>query len=396
MNLATPDIGEEALLMKYLFIILILLCTNALATQMTKVIIDDPILDNEKCEINTILSMGSYIFHYPSKYDQIFFPDDSLQGVSVCEKSGFIAFNDDFENLTKQEKSDIHKYLNKSKFKLGLENEYGCVNDEVKLQHLEKIYSFRKKSQKFKFRLNRVLAYLYDVRNLHEKANGYRTIAFEQLPQLLSSATETLDKLKYLYIGTSYSKQLKLVEQHARYQQQLLALLNKDIPEDAQGFANYISKLSEDTVNIEPLGTLRPSMDKPSKIITNNRKLDKTIYKKSPEQCHSHLDELIGQCERHFNRVRKSQFKKSIAFRKKIIETGNISLLNEFDSKYIRFQIDWFVDSVEYSKSNLKFLEELKESITFNTMMQTHCSYMNPTYLKLDKLILSFKEKARR
>ena len=113
--------------------ILVFLSVTSFATEWTKSKVNDPILKGKKCSVNEPISSGSYIYEWPSKYDQVFWPLTDHNGIWVCEKSGYVSFMRDFKELTDREKLEISKYLKDKKIKNLALNEI--------LLRLEEIYA---------------------------------------------------------------------------------------------------------------------------------------------------------------------------------------------------------------------------------------------------------------
>src|SRR5687767_2593138 len=73
----------------------------------------DPVRSDSQCLVESPASWGGYIYQWPSKYDQVFFPRTDPKGIWFCSKSGFTAFIGDFE-LTPNEKATVAAELARS------------------------------------------------------------------------------------------------------------------------------------------------------------------------------------------------------------------------------------------------------------------------------------------
>ena len=93
---------------------LVLLPYDANSTTWGSSDVSDPIKEGENCSVQKPMSWGSYIYQWPSKYDQVFWPQTTENGIWFCESSGFIALINDFEGLTIKTKERINKYLKDS------------------------------------------------------------------------------------------------------------------------------------------------------------------------------------------------------------------------------------------------------------------------------------------
>lgn len=70
---------------------------------------DDPFSDG-KCIAHSPVSSGSYIYHWPSKYDLVFWPFTDPHWVWHCPTSGYVAFGSDFE-FDESERASIEAAL---------------------------------------------------------------------------------------------------------------------------------------------------------------------------------------------------------------------------------------------------------------------------------------------
>lgn len=191
--------------MRWMLVFLIALSgTEARATSFATITVPDPIKADAVCSVEAMLSFGSYIYDYPSKYDQIFAPLTDPNLLWFCPSSGFVSLADDFEGITPEEKRAIAAFLDAnydSSVPLPVQG---------KLALLEKIYSFRKKDPDFRAKLLRVLAYQYESADL-ATAMRYRR---EALHQISSGYVEYLMKLKESIARITPGRRLAPEEEH--------------------------------------------------------------------------------------------------------------------------------------------------------------------------------------
>ena len=62
----------------------------------------DPFSDGV-CEKNEIISYGSYIYSYDSKYDGVYFPQTENYWLWSCPTSGFVSYPWGFEDILGEE-----------------------------------------------------------------------------------------------------------------------------------------------------------------------------------------------------------------------------------------------------------------------------------------------------
>ena len=236
---------------KAYIIFCILLSSPSFATTWSNIQVQDPILKNEKCDVATPRSYGSYIYHWPSKYDQVFWPHTTGHGIWFCKKSGFTAFIGDFKNLSPNEILAIKKYL-RSTYK----NQSRFVG---KLELLEGVYKLRKKKKFFKNHLLRVLAYNYEQTGNIKKATEYRKTALTDMESALKGKLPANIRLTYLYVIANYHREFANNKKSDQYLEKLLTAMKSLKDKKYIGFAQYLKKLSTDTKKITPGGKLMPS-----------------------------------------------------------------------------------------------------------------------------------------
>lgn len=213
----------------------------------------DPVRDNAKCLVSEPASSGSYIYQWPSKYDQVFWPLTDPHGIWFCPESGFTAFLGDFE-LSAEEKVALSAHLAQVyQKKVG-----GPPDIRDLLELLKQSYSKREKSREFRIQLLRVLAYYNDA-ELHDyDASGrLRREALAMIQEDLRTNLEEAQKLEYLFVAAAYSRELGEIENSDRLLQELDSALSST-SDNLKGYAEYLSSLKKDVAQIVPGGELAP------------------------------------------------------------------------------------------------------------------------------------------
>ena len=200
------------------------------------------------------MSSGSYIYHWPSKYDQVFWPLTASQGIWFCKDSGFIAFIGDFEEITEEERLKISKYL-----KSVDKQESDSLTS--KLNRLEAIYSLRDKNDEFNNRIKRVFAYLYEQEGQLEKANSFRKSALDEINIFLKTDLGEYRKLEYLYVAANYERKLGNITNSDSRLSMLKTAIENIQDDKLKGYGSYLLELAKDTLHIKPNGTLAPNKD---------------------------------------------------------------------------------------------------------------------------------------
>lgn len=212
--------------------------------------VSDPIAPTTKCKVHEPMSSGSYIYEWPEKYDQVFWPFTDENGIWFCSGTGFTAFIGDFEDITPQEIDRISEYL-KNNYKGN-----SAIKDKLKL--LEGIYSLRKKDEYFSNRLLRILARWYQNLGDLDASNAYRHRALQQIQESLRGNLPEENRLEYLYVAANYSRLFGNPGDSDRYAAELGAAIKNLSDKKLSGFAEYLSELVKDTPKIKAGGKLNP------------------------------------------------------------------------------------------------------------------------------------------
>ncbi|HFB67018.1 MAG TPA: hypothetical protein ENJ60_15905 [Aeromonadales bacterium] len=240
--------------MKYIIIVCFFISTNAMATTWGRSEVDDPINASAKCSVSQPRSSGSYIYQWPSKYDQVFWPLTTINGIWYCEKSGFIALIGDFKGLTDLEKDKIQKYL--------MQNNSRLETIESRLVRLEAIYSLRKSTPEFSNRLKRILAYLYEQNGNIKLANHYRELALKEIELALHGKLKENKRLEYLYLAANYHRQFGHQKESDSFLLKVEDAIKESSDDELKGYKDYLTELIKDTKYIVKGGVLKPSLPK--------------------------------------------------------------------------------------------------------------------------------------
>lgn len=224
---------------------------NLHATTWSNEKVPDPIDPNAQCNVQMPMSSGSYIYQWPEKYDQVFWPLTDEAGIGFCEGSGFTAFIGDFKNIGDDEKAAISKYLK--------ENFHGVSSISEKLKLLQEIYNLRSKDDLFKNRLLRVLArWNQNLGNFEESAK-FRRAALDGMVAGLGGELTPQKRLEYLYVCANYYKFFGQTEESNNSIAEIRRLsLELAEDEELKGYVTYLEKLIKDIERIKPGDKLDP------------------------------------------------------------------------------------------------------------------------------------------
>lgn len=306
--------------MRYLITLILLISLSVHATSWTAITVADPIKPGSACAVNAITSYGDYVYDWPSKYDQIFFPFTSSLAIWYCRDSGFISFMGDFEQLTAAEKNAIANYLSSTA-------QATPQNLLAKLELLENIYAFRSLPPEASNHNKRVLAYLYEQINEFDKANTLRSAALQQIYQLLDTNISGYSRLQYLYVAANYERQLGQAIRSDEMAGKLLNEIDKLQEDKLKHFAEYLHKLAAEIPSIQPGDKLAPP--KENELLPKTKNVRHHLMEQFPEKCHKEMAALIDNLNltltAHFEQsLLDKNLSELLAIRRILIKTGQV------------------------------------------------------------------------
>lgn len=226
------------------------------ATTWTDKRVPDPIAEGATCEVSVPGSFGSYIYDWPSKFDQVFWPITTLPGIWFCRRSGFTAFIDDFDGIDAEQRAAIAAYL---------ATQYRSPHkpDPAELLTLlEGCYSQRRLDPKQQITVLRAVAYHREQLGDLPGAEQRRSEALALIVDALKDdALEAPRRLEYLFVASAYSRWLGDSSQSNRYLRELREALKHPDPGTPDGFVKYLRELSKEIDRIRRGGTLAPGSD---------------------------------------------------------------------------------------------------------------------------------------
>lgn len=216
--------------------------------------VDDPIRKGKKCKVSEPGSYGGYIYQWPSKYDQVFWPYTDGHGIWFCKKSGFVSFMPDFGEVSDNEVALIKKYLKKNKLKKPTKRQL--------VEALEELNELREFTPEYRNMLTRVYARWYQEFGELEEASKYRKKAYEDIKIFLKSEISQDKKLEYLYLAANYSRYFNELKESEMYIEQLKSEISRIDDPELSGYGEYLSELLINTKYIVPGGKFEPTLPK--------------------------------------------------------------------------------------------------------------------------------------
>lgn len=222
------------------------------ATTWTKTSVEDPIV-TAKCEVQEPASFGSYVYDWPEKYDQVFWPLTDPNGVWLCGESGFVSFIGDMD-ISPGEKEKIAGYLKTNPLPKSAE-----IGLSEKLQRLQAIYALRDLDADQGIRITRALAYHFESLGEQQHANELRLSAFDRIKARLNEASLPIDlRLQYLFVNANYAREFGNSAEADLLLKELRAALSATDKEEIAGYIDYLKGLIDSSEKIEPGGKLAP------------------------------------------------------------------------------------------------------------------------------------------
>ncbi|UXI68687.1 hypothetical protein [Tahibacter amnicola] len=232
----------------------------AMATTWSSLTVEDPIRPGATCEVSEPASYGSYVYQWPSKYDQVFWPQIDETGIWFCAKSGFAALIGDFETLTESERMRVGVHLAKV-YDPALH-----LGPAQKLALLEGIYGMREMDAKKQIQLQRVLAVHYERDGDYTRATTLRRQALGLIRQELAQGMlDTQRRLEYLFVAANYEREFGKAAQADADLSALSRALDAVKSEEPTvvDYAAYLRELVPASRRILPGGQLAPAESEP-------------------------------------------------------------------------------------------------------------------------------------
>ena len=225
--------------------------TTCFATTWGESEVDDPFKQGEKCKVHQPASYGGYIYSWPSKYDQVFWPYTDPHSIWFCEKSGYVSFMTNFDELNENDKNKIHIYLDK--------NQLQNPTQKQLIKALEEIYLLRELAPEKRNMLTRVFARWHQGFGDLDKAKEYRKKTLVEIEVALESELSQYKKMEYLYLAANYTRLFGDIEKSDDYLKRLKIEIETVEDKELSGFSEYLSELSKDTKFIIPGSKIEPT-----------------------------------------------------------------------------------------------------------------------------------------
>lgn len=210
--------------------------------------IEDPV-DGSPCKVPELASMGSYIYAWPEKFDQVFVPVTSAQGLWYCPGSGFASFIGDTD-LQATERERIAEFLRGQP--LLAESDLAG-----RLRRAESVYALRELSVERQALIHRILGFTFEtLAEDPQRAGTHRKAALNlMLQRLADESLAQSTRLEYLFVSANYLREFGERERADRLLDQLRARIDAQA---GNAYAAYLASLLAEATLIEPGARLAP------------------------------------------------------------------------------------------------------------------------------------------
>ena len=182
-------------------LLITVLVGNAFATTWSPQEFTCPI-DNTKNTFLVILSYGSYIYSWESKYQWLFFPQTDSPTYYTCKKCHLTTYMWDFDKLPKEKLPEIKKILSGIKVSKDF-RDYQELPVTERLEIMEKVYPALGKDDGWWESFYRVEGYHYGKAGSVAKAAEARKKSLALVEKELNNAKSETPKKLLLYISAS-------------------------------------------------------------------------------------------------------------------------------------------------------------------------------------------------
>jgi hypothetical protein len=213
-----------------------LMSGTAAATTWGESKVIDPV-SGRSVKVQEPVSWGSYIYSWPGKEDQVFWPATDDNWLWFNPKSGYGAFGDDFAKLKDPQLTRVRTWL-----AANYDREHPPRTRLEKLAWLERIYGQRDMGAEFWCFFNRLMAFEYSTTE-PTRSLEYVRKTLPQLESRLLAATDGSRRLVTLYLLGEYHRRLGDAVKSRDYFDQARAATYKDEDGKEHVGSDYINEI---------------------------------------------------------------------------------------------------------------------------------------------------------
>ncbi len=201
-------------------------------------------------EFQGVMSYGTYIYNWPSKFELIFWPDTESEVLYSCRNCKYTSFMYDFDDPPAEKLDALREAAAEADFGGGA-NYYTDIPMTARLAAAEKIYRVLERSDDFWCRFYRIVGYHAAAEGLAEDAANARGEALAIAETLMQDETRAGERKEFLLI-TGAMRHLRGDEPGARADfEAALALTYENAAletENNEGYDAYLTALLEEYI----------------------------------------------------------------------------------------------------------------------------------------------------
>lgn len=157
-------------------------------------------VDGEVNKFMVIMSYGTYIYSWPSKYQWIFWPETDSPTFYTCKKCHYSAYMWDFEKLPKDKIAAVRAILTKVSVSKPFKK-YTELSVSERLEIIEKVYAVLDRDDDFWEKFHRTKGYHYQSEGKTELAAASRRKSLEMVGSMLKSGKSATPQKLLWYIS---------------------------------------------------------------------------------------------------------------------------------------------------------------------------------------------------
>jgi uncharacterized protein (DUF2225 family) len=157
-------------------------------------------IDNEKNTFQVVMSYGSYIYAWPSKYQWLFWPRTDSPTFYLCKKCHYAAYMWDFDKIPKERIPAVRKALEGVKVSKSF-SDYQQVPVNERLDIMAKVYAVLEKDDLWWEEFYRLRGYHYHAAGMADKAAGARRASLTAIGKELAKPESNTPRKLLLYIS---------------------------------------------------------------------------------------------------------------------------------------------------------------------------------------------------
>jgi len=165
-------------------------------------------LCHTKNEFSAIMSYGTYIYGWPSKFQRVFWPSTDNQVVYTCKKCNLSLFMWDFEKLPADKMEAVRKALGGTTIK-GDNTHYYEIPMSARLEIAERVYSLLDKDDDFWCHFYRVKGYHLAIEKKTAEADAARAKARDLARKLMDEPANAGRRKELLIVSAAMNHFLR-------------------------------------------------------------------------------------------------------------------------------------------------------------------------------------------